>query len=134
MLSATIVDGVTGEPVGGWHIAVDHHLGGYSGPAMRDHFCQPIDDGEGEFRLVAAPSNIAGSSDPERLGITIERSRRGERYYRARFYVSSDMWQDGTWRDPPCTFCWYENEEGKRGGGAESGFPPKVRIVLRDAP
>src|SRR5262245_9603001 len=93
MLSVTIADCVTGEPVGGWSFTVDDHLGGYSGPDVGQHFCQAHDNANGEFRLVVGPATRGDSAGWERLGIKIERIRAGEPYYSATFYVSSGMWQ-----------------------------------------
>jgi hypothetical protein len=127
VLVATVIDAATGEVTPGWRATVDHHLAGYSGPALAEHFCQPYDDITGEFRIAVAPASLGGKGPFERLGINIENNRADSRYYRTSFYISSEMWQNGRWTEPECTKCWYEDENGRRGS-----FRPKYQLRLRE--
>jgi|SRR5882672_7233144 len=127
VIVATVIDEATGEVAPGWGATVDHHLAGYSGPPLGEHFCQPNDDVQGEFRIAVAPASLSGKGPFERLGINIENNRADRRYYRASFYVSSEMWQNGSWTEPEYGALWYEDENGRR-----SSFSSRFRLRLRE--
>jgi hypothetical protein len=135
MVIGTVIEIATGEAASGWRLSVDHGGGVHSGPPMPEHFCQWHDDPDGEFRMVVAPTWVRGSTDLESLALKIESTNPRRPDYRATFFVTREMWKNGTWRQPRCGFWWYKDESGIHGGGNttedSSGRPSPFRARYR---